>query len=291
MIYLILLLLPQALQAETRRNYEGVKSFLQRVVAENSTTTKTFVLGPTDSRDSVLGVRIGSGATKNLVVATHHGNEYGSTEVALAVMEDMAKNPIPGQTIFVIPVLNIAGYNKRQRNEVDQKGISRDPNRDYPGPCGTEGPFTLKSTKLLADFISREGIVNSATLHTHYPAVMYPWGLSSRDIETPYTELFRKLATDATIESRYPIGNSTEVLYPADGTFEDYAYWKHGVWSILFELGFSHSPTESQIETMIEINVPGIRRMLAQAPTQKAPQHAFNGRCEMRLKALDRHDE
>lgn len=287
----MLFLLSISSQAETRRNYEGVKSFLQRVVSENSSTTRAFVLGATDARDSVLGVRIGNGPVKNLVVATHHGNEYGSTEVALAFMEDLAKNPLEGQTVFVIPVLNISGYNKRQRNEVDQKGVSRDPNRDYPGPCGTEGPFTLKSTRLLAEFVNREGIVNSATLHTHYPAVVYPWGLSSRDLETPYPEIFRQLVLAATQESRYQTGNSTEVMYPADGTFEDYAYWKHGVWSILFELGFTHSPSESQIDTMITLNLPGLRRMLAQAPTQRAPQHEFAGRCDMRLKALDRHDE
>src|SRR5207248_223649 len=111
---------------------------------------------------------------------------------------------------------------------------SYDPNRDYPGPCGTEGPHKLKSTKALAQFVADKGIVASATLHTFYPVVAYPWGISTHDLSTPYDDLFKMLATSAVTESHYPIGNSTEAIYPADGTYEDYAFWKHGIWSLLF---------------------------------------------------------
>ena len=145
--------------------------------------------------------------------------------------------------------------------------------------------------KAIADLIEREKIVTSATLHTFYPAVVYPWGLSTRDLETPYTSEFKKLVTDATQESRYQVGNSTEVIYPADGTFEDYAFLKHGIWSILFELGTSHSPSETAIQDMIRTNLPGMRRMFENAPKATAENHAFTGRCDMRLRSLDRHDE
>lgn len=277
--------------ANTKRDYAGVKLVLERLARESPEAVSLFYLAETDSKEKIIGIKVGRGPTSNLVVGTHHGNEYGSTEVALAFAESISKEPLPGQTVFVIPVLNITGYNRRTRNEIDAKGISRDPNRDYPGPCGTEGPFTLKSTKALSEFVEREKIVTSATLHTHYPAVLYPWGISSRDLGTPYLDVFTRLVNAATEDSRYQTGNSTEVMYPTDGAFEDWAYWKHGVWSILFELGFSHSPTEEQIQTMIRINVPGLRRMLANAPTVRAPEHGFHGRCDSRMKALDRHDE
>ena len=210
---------------------------------------------------------------------------------SLAFAESLAKQPIEGQTIYVIPVLNISGYNNRQREERDSKGTSYDPNRNYPSPCGTEGPFTLKSTKAVADFIARENIVSSATLHTYYPAVVYPWGISTRDLETPYTNEFKQIVSDATVESRYQVGNSTEVIYPADGTYEDYAFMQHGVWSILFELGYSHSPSESDIKNMIAVNLPGLRRMFENAPKVRAANHSFTGKCDHRLRSLDRHDE
>jgi carboxypeptidase T len=275
----------------TTRRYPEVKAFLQTLAADYPANVALFSLGATDGKDELIGVKIGNGPIHNLVVSTHHGNEYGSAEMALAFAESLAKQPIVGQTLYVVPVLNITGYNARRREERDASGRSFDPNRNYPGPCGTEGPFTLKSTKAIADLIEREKIVTSATLHTFYPAVVYPWGLSTRDLETPYTSEFKKLVTDATQESRYQVGNSTEVIYPADGTFEDYAFLKHGIWSILFELGTSHSPSETAIQDMIRTNLPGMRRMFENAPKATAENHAFTGRCDMRLRSLDRHDE
>lgn len=276
---------------ETKRNYAGVKAVLQKLAQEHPGTVSLISLGLSDSKQEIVGIKVGNGPLRSLVVGTHHGNEYGSTEVALAFAESVAKEPLDSQTVFVVPVLNIAGYDVRTRNERDARGVSRDPNRDYPGPCGTEGPFTLKSTKALADFIAREKIVNSATLHTAYPTVVYPWGIASHDLDTGYTNTFRQLAVWATEDSHYQIGNSTEVMYPADGAFEDYAFWKHGIWSMLFELGYSHSPSERDIETMNRINVPGLRSMLANAPVMPAPAHDFMGSCDYRLSSYDRHDE
>lgn len=275
----------------TNRKYPEVKAFLSKLAADHGEKVTPISLGVSDSKEEILGVKIGSGPVKNLVVATHHGNEYGSAELALAFAESVAKQPLSGQTIFVIPVLNITGYNTRQRQERGADGRSYDPNRNYPGACGGEGPFTLKSTKALADFVAREGIVSSATIHTFFPAVVYPWGLSSRDLGTAYPEVFTKMVTDATEFSRYRIGNSAEVIYPADGTFEDYAYEKHGVWSILFEVGRSHSPDEGSIQEMIRTNVPGLRKMFENAPAVRAVNHKFAGRCDARLRSLDRHDE
>ncbi len=270
--------------------YEKIEAFVAQVAQTHPETTKTIVIGDSDSGRPIVGLKIGNGPLKNLVVATHHGNEYGSTEVAKAVAESLAAQPIEGQTIYVIPVLNIGGYNRGRREE-SANGRNWDPNRNYPGPCATEGPFTLKSTKALADFVDREGIVSSATLHTAYPAVLYPWGISSRDLTTAYDAIFIKLAELATAVSGYEFGNSTEVLYAADGTFEDYAYWKHGIWSLLYELGESMSPSQSQIAEMIRVNVPGIRETLVQSQPARAVDHSFTGRCDVFANSLDRHDE
>lgn len=272
------------------KSYQDVKVFMDQLTQKYPNTVSKVDVGPSDSGETIVGLKIGSGLIKNLVVATHHGNEYGSTEVAMAFASALAQRPIPNQTVYVIPVLNVTGYNKRSRYE-DMSGGSQDPNRDYPGPCGTDGPFKLKSTYGLAQFIDKEGIVASATLHTYYPAVVYPWGNSTKDLMTPYQGIFEQLVKYATVESKYQIGNSTQVIYPADGTFEDYAFWKHGIWSILFELGFSHSPGDSDVKTMIDVNIPGMRRMLENAPTARASDHEFHGRCDNLLQALDRRDE
>lgn len=272
------------------RDYSSVVETLNRIARDNPHTSQLFNLGTSDNGQDIQGIRIGSGPIHNLVVSTHHGNEYGSTEVALAFVEEIAKNPIAGQTLFVIPVLNIEGYDTRSREE-PARGRWYDPNRNYPGPCGTEGPFTLKSTKLLADFIDTANIINSATIHTSFPAVVYPWGLSGEDINTPYMDTFIKLAHDATFVSRYEIGNSTEVIYPANGTYEDYAYWKHGIWSMLFEVGYSHRPDLKDVKELTRVNVPGLRLMFENAPIERASNHDFTSDCSFRMMLLDRHDE
>jgi hypothetical protein len=266
--------------------YDAVLSKIHKIAADHPESTRLFTLGISDSGQSIEGIAIGSGPVNQLVVATHHGNEYGSTAVATAFAATVAEKPIDGQTIYVVPVLNITGYNANQRWE---KGS--DPNRDYPGPCGTEGPFKLKSTAALANFVEQQRIVASATLHSYYPAVVYPWGIPTSDLSTPYDGLFKKLTTLAALDSGYRTGNSTEVIYPASGTFEDYAFWKHGIWSLLFELGYTHSPSETEMAELSRVNVPGLVRMMENAPKARAQEHGFKGECDRSLRARDRHDE
>ena len=150
--------------SSTTRKYPEVKSFLAKLASENPSTTSMISLGVNDSKEEIVGIKVGNGPVKNLVVGTHHGNEYGSTELALGFAESVSKAPLAGQTLYIIPVLNITGYNTRNRQERASDGQSYDPNRNYPGACGTEGPFTLKSTKALSDFVDKEQIVASATL-------------------------------------------------------------------------------------------------------------------------------
>ncbi len=287
----VAVLFSQGAHARLANSYDDVKRFDANLAAQYS-NVQVITIGQSDSGEPIQGLKIGNGPVKNMIVSTHHGNEYGSTEVALAFAESIAKNPIAGQTVYVIPVLNISGYNHGNREEyAAADGSYHDPNRDYPGPCGTEGPFKLKSTYDLAQFVARENIVTSATLHTYYPAVVYPWGISTHDLTTPYQDIFENLVKTATEQSHYQIGNSTDVIYPADGAYEDYAFWQHGIWSILFELGESHYPSDKDLQRMAEVNVPGIRHMLETAPTTRATDHAFHGRCDVALKFLDRHDE
>jgi hypothetical protein len=133
--------------------------------------------------------------------------------------------------------------------------------------------------------------VTAATLHTFHPAVVYPWGFGTPDLTPPYLDIFKLLVGAATVESGYATGNSTEVIYPASGTFEDYAFWSHGIWAILFELGHTHKPYQNDIDEMVKVNVPGIRRMLASAPAARAAEHEFHGKCDKLMSIHDRHDE
>lgn len=277
-------------QVSTNKKYQDVTNYLHQLAVKYPENVQAMNIGFDDAGVLIEGVRIGNGSVNDLVVAAHHGNEYGSTELALAFATSVAQTPLIGRTVFVIPVLNIQGYNNRIRNQ-RVGGKSVDPNRDYPGPCGTEGPHNMKATKNLANFIAQNDIVASATVHTYWPAVMYPWGISTHDLETPYPSQFADMVSRAASFSHYQVGNSTALLYPADGAFEDYAFWAHGIWSILFEVGKSHNPSVSAMEDMIKTNVPGMRAMFEGAPTTRAENHAFTGKCDIALRALDLHIE
>jgi carboxypeptidase T len=256
------------------RKYADVQELLQELATQHPGDASVVSLGMNDTGQEILALKVGHGPVKNLVVGTHHGNEYGSTEVALAFARSIVEAPIRGQTIYVVPVLNVSGYDRRERRE-----LGRDPNRDYPGPCGTNGPFALRSTRALADFLAKQKIVASVTLHTHSPYVLYPWGFGTSNTKTEYDELYIALSKEAAAFSGYPVGNSADALYPADGCYEDYAMWKHGTWTLLFEMGRTHSPSQPQIDELIRGNVPGLRRFFEHAPTARAERHEFTGTC------------
>jgi carboxypeptidase T len=277
----------------SNRTYAGVLTELNAIVAANPANAKLITIGDSDSGQKIIGLQAGNGPIHNLVVGTHHGNEYGATETTLAFAKAVAANPIVNQTVFVIPVLNIGGYNTKTRTEMDGHHKVFDPNRNYPSPCGTEGPFTLKDTAALDQFISANNIIASATLHTFSPAVTYPWGYATSDLTTGYESIFKGLVAAATIESHYATGNTTQLIYPANGAFEDYAFEQYGIWSLLFEIGDTHTPNAAQTAELIKVNVPGLRAMLEAAPTTRAANHTFTGKCDhsARARKLDRHDE
>ena len=113
------------------KNYADIKAFLTKVVADHPQNAELFVLGDSDSGEKIIGIKAGNGPVNNLVVGTHHGNEYGSTEVAKAFAQSVAEQPIAGETMYVIPVLNINGFDRRDRYEVNAAGESVDPAEYY----------------------------------------------------------------------------------------------------------------------------------------------------------------
>ncbi len=282
-LYFLLIMLtvpPVMAQAISRPvNYNEVLSRLDKIAQTHSGRAEVFTMGINDQGLPIKGLKVGNGSMNSLVVATHHGNEYGSTVVALSFAEFLAAAPIADQTVYIIPVLNISGFNTNSRYERSPTNVL-DSNRDYPGPCKKGKTFALRSTTTLAQFLVEKNIIASATLHTFFPAVVYPWGISTYDLVTPYENEFKMLTEAATIESGYRTGNTTGVMQAADGTFEDYAYWKHGIWSLLFEIGFSHSPDPQALVNMVNANNPGIKRFLEKSPKQRATNFAFTGQCD-----------
>lgn len=208
---------------------------------------KVFSIGTNDDDVEMYAIRISTAPTSmdkskigQFLVATHHGNEGGSTQLAVEFAKDLLKRYQTeelwrgdlGQTEWtVLPVLNISGYNQNARLE---HGI--DPNRDYPGPCSPKGWGKLKSIRTLIAYLESRPFAGSVTAHGYVGNFTYPWGFYTDNNKTldenRYHEMFRKIAD----VNGYSFGNSGDSIYPANGCYEDFVYWKHGSWSLLVEL-------------------------------------------------------
>jgi len=274
----------------TPSRYENIQSFLRKLANDYPTNVVLVTIGPSNSGTNIEGVKIGRGPVHELVVATHHGNESGSTEVSKILATQLAMNPIPNREITVIPVLNISGYNNDQRHE-NRGDQWVDPNRDYPSPCGSAtGPFGLKSTQSLAQYLETENIVSALTLHDPFSTITYPWGFKKGE-KTLYEAFFHDWATDAATENRYKIGTSANAIYEAHGVFEDYAFWKLGIWTMLYEIGPDYALNPGDLAIATRDLIPGMIRFLGYAPLQAAKDHTFKGKCRPSSLMTDREDD
>ncbi len=245
MVYWIALLSSFTLLGATR--YGRVSEELSELHKKSPHTTALFSLGMNDDETPLWAIRV-SRTPKNvdpkksahLVVAALHGNELRTADFAMHFLRDLvtrfsrpavARTWLKDTEWYVIPVMNVPGYNSGERLE---HGI--DPNRDFPGLCLPHLQSQLKSTRLLVDFLGRRSYTGSVAVHGYAHALTFPWGMPFPSTRTPDHYKFEKATRIAASVNDYPYGTTTDLVYPAENTFEDFAYWKHGIWSLLLEL-------------------------------------------------------
>lgn len=232
---------------EPTGKYKTIVDGLMALESSHPALAKVFSIGTNDEGTEIYALRVSTSPEKmdpakigQFIVATHHGNEPGSTLFAMEFLKDLLnryqsdelwRGNLGQMEWTVVPVLNVSGYNKGARNE---RGY--DPNRDYPGPCSDKGYGKLKSIRTLMEFLKTRSFAGSVTAHGYIGNYTYPWGFYTDNNDTldenRYREIFRKVAE----VNGYSYGNAGDAIYPANGTFEDYVYWAHGSWSLLLEL-------------------------------------------------------
>lgn len=277
MKYLLLFILLST-SAFATSNYQKVQRQIHKI-SNSYSHLESFVLGKNDQGKDILGVLYKGNANKksnHIVVSTHHGNEVLSTELAVKFLKHVGQGG-PGlfsnKNIYIIPVLNIGGYNIENREEKDSRGISHDPNRDYPDPCIKKKNFKLKSTTSLATLVRSNDIVGAITIHGYYGSLTYPWGIYTDNFETLDHDIFQQKAQMAVEQNGYTVGTHADILYPAGGAFEDWAYYELGVWSLLVEL--ENAP---KYQDDIDMLVKTIKSF----PTKRSSDHRHLGRCTQR---------
>lgn len=198
-----------------------------------------FSLGKNDQGQDIMGLVIGDEGTakiRHLVVGTHHGNERAAAEVPLHFIDQALTNYNPEILFYVIPVLNISGYNANRRQETGADAQTYDSNRDYEDACEVKHDFELKSTALIADFLALEEIVSAVSVHGYVGTFTFPWGMNTSNFQTLDNAMLVQWAKNTAKINGYRTGTHGDIVYPAEGSFEDYAYLKHGTYSFLMEI-------------------------------------------------------
>lgn len=266
--------------------YDTAVQKLDQLAAAHPAFVTPMDLGTNDQGVLIRGVKIedpaapGFAKPKHLVVAVHHGNEELSADVAqsfaerlVAALEDSGSplNPALRRNVyFVVPVLNVTGYNASRREETSRNGRTLDPNRDYPDPCTTDQPFQLASTKNLSDFVAEQGIVAAVTIHGYIGTFTYPWGIFTTNTHTPDHAAFQDMSRQVVAVNRYSTGTHADAIYPTAGAFEDWAYHEHGVWVMLLEI--ANRPN-------VQRDADSLLKYFAVAPAERSMRHDHLGTC------------
>jgi len=277
--------------------YDRVVTALNQLVHDFPQQVTPFVLGTNDQGQAIQGVRIeaatppvaSSARSGSLLVGTHHGNERLSADLSLTTARKIATalaNPtaeasknLVDQIFYVVPVLNIGGFNRNNRYENTASGKTIDPNRDYPDACVKEkANFQLKDTKLLADFVTSHNIVSTVTVHGYNGSYTYPWGIDTDDTRSPDDAAYQTIANQVVAIDGYVTGTHTDVLYATAGAYEDWVYDTQGLWVMLLELANSPDLGKDSDATI---------KFFELAPRARSTNHVNLGHClETKFNAL-----
>ncbi len=150
--------------------------------------------------------------------------------------------------------------------------MGQDPNRDYANPCLSTPGGKLKSIRQIQAFMKTRIFTGSVTVHGYDGSLTYPWGIYADNYETKDNNQYKSIFQKAAALNGYRTGTASDVVYPANGCYEDYAYWKHGMWSLLLELE-SGSPTD------IADTVLAIHSFYDQLDASPSTQNQFEAKC------------
>ncbi len=88
----------------------------------------------------------------------------------------------------------------------------------------------------LPEHVASRLYTGSITIHGYVGALTYPWGVNVGNPQSLDHNTYDRITRNAAAINGYRHGTSTDIVYPVDGAYEDYVYWKHGIWSLLVEL-------------------------------------------------------
>lgn len=269
--------------ATSGAKYAAVLAELAAIRAAHPSVAEVVSIGANDDGQSIAALRVSPspsvsdpGRTGHLVVGTQHGDEGAAATLALLFARKLARQAADGTLApaeflahewLVVPVVNIPGFETGTREE---RGI--DPNRDFPGPCTSDPGNRLASQRRLRELFDQRSFTGVVSLHGFVGTLTFPWGINTDQPHTTDHATFVTAASAAAAINGYQTGTSLDVVYAANGTFDDWAYWARGSYTLLVELdGESDADLDRTSDAMFEF--------FANLPATPSTSHAFTGSC------------
>jgi predicted deacylase len=233
--------------------YASIVTELQRLARSYPRLAKAVTYGQSPAGKPLSLIKIeNSEVAKNLpavyIGGAIHGNEYLNIEDRLPVWF-LEQSQVPGSVarfldaggaIYIAPILNPDGYDRRRRE--NNRGI--DLNRDFPVKAGNvEGLREVETSSLvtfLAQDLARDGrkLELAWDYHCCIGAVLYPWSftgptLPSEDAQR-HLDVVEIMLFHLGAQLRH--GTTPTILgYSARGTSKDFYYERFGARAFTYE--------------------------------------------------------
>jgi predicted deacylase len=227
-----------------------------------------------------------------LLVGTHHGDEWSSTEATLAHVDQLlrgdasVRNLLRSYAFYILPVLNADGHEASPPTRANADGA--DINRDYAYPNRSEGSsFKEKETQLIKALQDEVGFRAAVTFHSGSTSVLWSWCYTT----TPSTDDAR--LSSLGVSSAQAMGFSTYSAsafdYVTQGEYIDYAYMKSKTLAFTVEVSTVKIPAISTIPQVVATTWKGTLALLQGLQANHSP--AASVRSQMLMHAPRRGNE
>ncbi len=243
---------------------EEIAVYLRQEAAARPELVKFEVLGKSHQGREIAMVTLTKASSPEAPAlyfnGTHHGNERASTEAVLALIDHLIKNQnqvaidkiLRRYRILLQPLVNPDGHALNLRT--DSKGI--DPNRDYASPNKADkDAFQIVETRIVRDLLQREKVIASAAFHSGLEAVLWPWCHSPQ--QSQHDPVFRALAAAASKPMQVNRTTQSFYDYQTEGEYIDFAYMRHGVYALTFEVSHEAAPAANKLQATVRRTVQG----------------------------------
>jgi predicted deacylase len=209
-----------------------------------------------------------------LLVGTHHGDEWSSTEAALANVDyllrgtDDVRALLRSYAFYVLPVLNVDGHEASPSTRENADGV--DINRDYAYPERSESSsFKEKETRLIKALQDQVGFRAALTFHSGSTSVLWPW------CYTPTAASDDARLSSVGAKTAQAMGFNTYAAsyfdYPTQGEYIDYAYMKSKTLAFTVEVSLVKTPSVSTIPQIVATAWKGTLALLHALQSNHAP--------------------